>query len=559
MVFGSGQSHKPQVEILPDSKYVTFYGTDAEAAGLDVTGRLILTNSDHVDIKSIKLVLNGVRKVSFLAKMANPQQVTTREVIMNESSVLYPIEGQKKKAHRFGPGRHEWNWAFKMPANAPQSVAGLGSSYVRYTLTASVQTGMMDKNIEKEKLLYVMKAPPRDTVDTEPSEQVNEDIWTNKISYRITVPRIKFIYGTWVNVDFVLTPLKKGLSIGKITMEVHEKITLATEKWGRTCTNTDTITVTRKELDMPEDAEHLGSSDDPDNLYDESYRFKCTLELPKDLKLCRPTVETDAIKIEHKLRLHVNLLNPEGHTSQLLVKNMLKLYHSPHMPMGDDLCVSMAQLSLTEESVHSDLAAIAPPPHYGEHTLDMVVDGDDPNIITPALRHSPHGSHVATPIHGSRRPSVEDISLGAIAAEDARDGASATQLHSRLSGLQDHGSSRWARAQVIDSLQSSGQNTPHNGLDDRQAYFWPHDDVVQAQYDIEALSRIPSYNTAARTPIRTPALEGLPTYEAATSRPSSPSPHARQSHGGTGLRSLPEGVSLDDNQSMTTSSTDERR
>jgi hypothetical protein len=46
------------------------------------------------------------------------------------------------------------------------------------------------------------------------------------------------------------------------------------------------------------------------------------------------------------------------------------------------------------------------------------------------------------------------------------------------------------------------------------------------EFDMEALARIPSYNTAVRTPMQTPPAtsHGLPTYAIAVSTPSSPVP-----------------------------------
>ena len=46
---------------------------------------------------------------------------------------------------------------------------------------------------------------------------------------------------------------------------------------------------------------------------------------------------------------------------------------------------------------------------------------------------------------------------------------------------------------------------------------------INGEYDMEALARIPSYNTAVRTPLsQSPSQEGLPTYDIAMSAPNSP-------------------------------------
>lgn len=280
------------------------------------------------------------------------------------------------------------------------------------------------------------------------------------------------------------------------------------------------VQVAEKEDKMPDNSANFvpEGAEDADQLFDECHRFSMTLDLPKSLKNCRQSVDTENIRISHKLRLYVNLHNPEGHTSQLLVKNHVRLFISPNLPPGEDQTVVVDSHALSRQAMHDEVNQNAPPT-YGLHQLDELYHGIDPSgFMTPGGHASIANSGANTPFYGhSRSGSVEDLaSLDAVAG-----GASATALQHRLQNLNTSQSGRNARF-VPNRHHSSGGSTPHSQPDEAShtppaAYF------ACGDYDMEALARTPSYNTAVRTPARTPISEDLPTYETATSRPSSPS------------------------------------
>jgi hypothetical protein len=135
-----------------------------------------------------------------------------------------------------------------------------------------------------------------------------------------------------------------------------------------------------------------------------------------------------------------------------------------------------------------------------------------------------------TPFYAqSRSGSAEDLtSLNAAVHHQPGGGASAIALQHRLANL-DMDNDRPTRFQTS-RQDSSGDITPANNSE--PAYF----DLPPSNYDMDALVRTPSYNTAVRTPAgsRTPGGMDmvLPSYEIATSRPSSPS-RSRGSRGTT--------------------------
>ncbi|KAK8244996.1 carbon catabolite repression protein cred [Phyllosticta capitalensis] len=519
-VFGGSRS-KPVLEIRPDSPFVVFSGDAHNAEPVTLTGKLVLTNRDSIPIRYIKLSLIGTRKVSWLTNAVNPQQIVYKDEFLRDDKYLYPADGGSKKiVHTMGPGVHEWNFRFTLKGNLPESVEGLAGSYIIYNLHATLDRGMMAKCLYADKHLRVVRTLANEILSEAAMEQTNEDVWADKLAYKITIPQTNFIFGTQATADFQLIPLKKGVTIGKIKMELHEHVILNAIQGERTIPHSWDAIVAKEEFDMPNDAEQRMTEEDDDHPFDESYKFKLTLTFPKSLKKCRQNVDTDFIRIDHKIKLFVNLHNPEGHTSQLLVKNNCVLFISPNLPVGEDQSVSPASGAFIEAAMHAE-ATQAAPPTYAEHQLDQMYSDIDPRgFRTPGWR-SPAPSGYATPLYAqSRRNSTEDLpSMDAVAGSGGM-GASASQLHSRLARLslsQNHPSDFRSRSEP-----SSGHQSHNSANHSPQTSYFPPVAEIRVEYDMEALGRIPSYNTALATPIRTPISEDLPTYEVATSRPASP-------------------------------------
>jgi len=77
--------------------------------------------------------------------------------------------------------------------------------------------------------------------------------------------------------------------------------------------------VAKSDMDVPEDSKVMFDDETADNpmMEDERYIFKARLPLPKTLRECRQDVDSHCINITHRLKLLVNIHNPEGHVSQV--------------------------------------------------------------------------------------------------------------------------------------------------------------------------------------------------------------------------------------------------
>jgi hypothetical protein len=328
--------------------------------------------------------------------------------------------------------------------------------------------------------------------------QSNEDTWTNKIKYHIYIPSRYYIFGTSIPVEFTLLPLRKGIQIGKIKMEILERVGLETSKLNDQSVATTLPDRVVSSIEQPVPANSLGAlTEESSGLADESYHFKLTLPLTRSLNSFRQSVNTDHVKIYHNLKIYVNIHNPDGHVSQLCLRNLVHIYISPNIPIGDDQSVNPSTAQMQQLPHEADNGNLEAPPTYGAHFLDQLYDDIDPSGFLSGVNTPMYGvsrnpsfdnlnSLLASTSMYSRRPSnamdMESMAaamysrrpsnamdMEAMASASGATGSrtpsptgsdSAQQLHSRLAALQN--SSRPPTPRIEISGNSTGHTTPVN-------------------------------------------------------------------------------------------------
>ncbi|WPG98607.1 Hypothetical protein R9X50_00140000 [Acrodontium crateriforme] len=572
---------KPTLEIIPDTRFIVFYGSEHEASNVKLTGRIRFTTPESMSIMKPKVRLEGKRKISWWYMGGiSAGEVVDKRVFWNQEQKVGIESSHKVKA-----GTIEWPFEFELSPTMPESVEGLRETYIVYNLHASVsRPGWNAKDIVAQSHIRIVRTLGQDSMEMTRS-RVNADIWANKISYSISIPTDAIVFGTSITADVELSPLKKGLRLGKVELRLIETVVRRIQasevpdvRGDRS--KTEELEVAKSDLDFPENTRVTYENETPDNptLADEMYKFRATLPLPKSLNNCRQDVDSHQINVTHRFKLMVNIHNPEGHVSQLVCRLPVKLFISPNLPVDDENRVCASMNGATDLELNQAETAVIAPPEYGRHQLDQMYSDIDPSGFM-----SRAGSASGTPsgpFAQSRRASFDNLaslsngnlaSLNGIADSDVPVASSsahphASILHSRLADLQSQGQTApITRSPGLFAGHSvSGGNSP-NGLSGQHSperyavntYFpngissntSPHasnsvsgrtsDEILTngtSDYDISTLSRVPSYGAATRTPgAVTPFTDGPPTYFEATSRPPSPQPQSNHSFGGSSL------------------------
>lgn len=566
--YASSARHRPTLEIIPETRFIVFNGSEHEAASVKLRGVVRLTTPDAMSIMRPRIRLEGKRRITwFHTTGMSPIHINEKSAFWEQDAKLGGIES----SHKIKAGTIEWPFEFELSPSMPESVEGLRETFIAYHLHASVsRPGWNAKDITTQEHIRLVRTLGQESMETTRS-RVNADIWANKISYSISIPTDAIVFGTSITADVELSPIKKGIRLGKVELRLLETVIKRVDNPAQSYyprSKTEEMEVAKEDMEFPEDSRVTYDDESVDNptLADEMYKFQATLRLPKSLNECRQDVDAHNINITHRFKLMVNIHNPEGHVSQLVCRLPVKLFISPNLPVDEANQVCPGSNAISDAELNSTETTVIAPPEYGRHQLDQMYRDIDPSGFM-----SRAGSGPGTPAGlyaQSRRGSHENImSLNGLADGDMSSlhhgSAMPHLLHSRLANLQESDSSDGFQHMVNTRNHSpSGGNSPAPGsVDTNSGFHSPergflqrstppvrnesgyfstmghssHDSapmsrrtsddesVHQQDYDMDGLARVPSYGAALRTPgAVTPFTEGPPSYLDATSRPPSP-------------------------------------
>lgn len=487
------------------------------------------------------------------------------------------------KGSILNPGNYEWPFEIIIPGSIAESVEGLRETYIVYKLKARVSRGKLAHDLLALKPVRIIRTLESDNPDLTQPMSV-ENVWPNKIEYSVSIPEKAAIFGTAVDVDMRFTLLLKGLRVGDIKCQIMEIVELTVESNVKPEIEKNYKHERQIGISIFQMTEENYQEVISDNGQD-GYVLSEKLPLPKKLSECLQDCDIHGIKVRHRVKFTISLHNPDGHVSEVfdvyvfllcISKNKTKhppkfnfsrltiisklratipitIYFSPTQPIT-------AEGELVDQGINGrnsvDVSHHAPP-LYGDHILDQPFAG----IYQSGLRSPAVESGMNTPLFAhSRSGSSENLAFfdGAISPYTMRESTiTPAALSSRLQNLSF--SSRNSSFRRLTGLGNSGSSTPHlypnaeseqsNGFDSyhRSDYFrystyssnpisrrgsgdeyfsalasGQHTPNYADISEMVELSKVPSYRTAAKTPIRNMNNDYLPNYQTALSSPPSP-------------------------------------
>jgi hypothetical protein len=419
------------------------------------------------------------------------------------------------------PGNYEWPFELMLGGDTTESVEGMREASIRYKLKATIARGKLVHDVHAYKQLRIIRTLQDSALDLIHAMSI-EHIWPNKIDYSIVAPQKAVVFGSCVPLEMRFSPLLKGIEATKINIKLVEVLELVLQSSAgvrehRNERNIDSwvIPVTREEhwQNVIQDTGMEGWEGQ------EGWVVNTSLGLPKKLTKCLQDVNTKGIKIRHKLKIAVVLNNPDGHVSELRVTLPVSLFISPNMPLDEEGNIIRQQPNEAARALTT-----AAPPAYELHRLDQLYDDIDPVNL-----NSPGPSGLNTPFRGhSRAGSTENIPA-LLQAGAVQPDLLAHRLHS-MSLEQRNRNTSWnsnlSAAGTLTRTESPPQTadgspstplTRHNSGESGANTPPEHVDFPE----MSELSKVPSYQTAVRTPVRPLATNSsaLPDYETALSAP----------------------------------------
>lgn len=223
-----------------------------------------------------------------------------------------------KGSHVLVSGNYEIPFSAILPGDMPESVEGLPGASVIYKLEAMIDRGKFHNHMITKKHIRVVRTMTADSVELSETVAV-DNTWPSKVEYSLSVPSKAIAIGSGTPVSIMLVPLLKGLRLGDIKMTLVEMYSyigyipppFLAER-----------VVCEKEIPKPSD-------DDPRYQIDK-WEFTYFLQIPLSLSKCTQDLEVQPhMKVRHKLKFVIGLINPDGHVSELRASLPVQLFISP--------------------------------------------------------------------------------------------------------------------------------------------------------------------------------------------------------------------------------------
>jgi hypothetical protein len=209
-----------------------------------------------------------------------------------------------KKAFTLGAGEHKWNFELLLPGDLPQSLEAEGGQVV-YRLKAMVERTAFLQNLVKKQVVQIVRCMLPSEFELVQTLEIH-NTWAEKMMYDILLPSKVYARGSPIPITFHITPIATKLRVRCLTGTLKEYCTYTAND----CTKTDTriVKLIRKEDPFP-----------PHNISQPTnWTQVLSLDIPpmsSQLAFC--DADNDMIRIRHKLKFVICLVNADGHLSEL--------------------------------------------------------------------------------------------------------------------------------------------------------------------------------------------------------------------------------------------------
>lgn len=223
-----------------------------------------------------------------------------------------------KSNHILVQGNYEFPFSAVLPGDMPESVEGLRGASVVYKLEATIDRGKFHNKMVTKKHLRVLRTLTTDAVELSETVAV-DNTWPKKVEYSLNVPSKAIAIGSNIPISFMLVPLLKGLRLGDIKIQLVEY---------SSCVgylppaHSEERVVVSKTISQP-------NENDPEFQMDK-WEVDNYLKVPDSLSKCTQDCDIqNFIKVRHKLKFTIGLINPDNHVSELRASLPVQLFISP--------------------------------------------------------------------------------------------------------------------------------------------------------------------------------------------------------------------------------------
>lgn len=298
-----------KIEVVSDQIY--YYGQAEETSGKVLRGKVHLTLAESIKVKHLTLELKGKMRVKW-ADGPQQSQKQERTIIQHEWFLLPSLPN--KQAHTLTAGKHSYDFFLTLPGNLPPSLqAEMGK--VCYGLTATLERRSSaaflpyyNNIIEKKKPIYVIRSVLPSEFELIQSLEIH-NTWAEKIVYDITLPCKLYAHNAIIPVSFTILPIASKLRVHAIMATLKECCTYQAN--GKTKQDARIIKISRQEDPFcAAVSNHDGTPSTP-------WTRVLDVQVPARSPMIFCDADSEMIRIRHKLKIVISIVNPDGHFSEL--------------------------------------------------------------------------------------------------------------------------------------------------------------------------------------------------------------------------------------------------
>ncbi|OBZ85467.1 Arrestin domain-containing protein C31A2.12 [Choanephora cucurbitarum] len=296
-----------ELSIELETKEIVLLGHASESAGKLLRGSLVLSLTEPMKVRSVHLTFTGKMKVSWSEGIGHHQHYHKQEKDIIEHNWEFLPAVDHKKAFTLGAGQHKWDFELMLPGDLPQSLEAEGGQVV-YRLKAMVERTAFLHNLVKKQVVQIVRCMMPSEFDLVQTLEIH-NTWAEKMMYDILLPSKVYARGQPVPITFHITPIANRLRVRTLTITLKEYCTYTAND----CTKTDTRIVKMKREEDPFSA--LNSTEPANSIV---WTKQLALDIPpmsSTAAFC--DADNEMIRIRHKLKFIICLINADGHLSEL--------------------------------------------------------------------------------------------------------------------------------------------------------------------------------------------------------------------------------------------------
>ncbi|KAL6940094.1 hypothetical protein ACO0QE_003978 [Hanseniaspora vineae] len=257
-------------------------------------------------------------------------------------------------SHLLAKGNYEFPFSLVLPGNTTESVEGLPHACCVYKLQAVIERGKYLSDLQIKKHIRIIRTHAADSLDLSETVAV-DNCWPKKVEYTISTPAKAVIIGSSIPIHMALVPLAKGLKLGTIKcyllensaiVSVHgdpyqqERIIAKSKTPNPLKTNRDANYFQHSDYqyylnESEQEAEAASNGRDDQGEFQDKWEVTLYLDTPTSLSKCTQdcTILT-YMRVRHKLKFVISLINSDGHVSELRASLPIQLFISPFVPIS---------------------------------------------------------------------------------------------------------------------------------------------------------------------------------------------------------------------------------